>query len=68
MKIRSITCFCNPLDENFENSLENLSRFLKDLKEDIQKKGWEIQTTRLATTPFGYFADGEEYDQENSGS
>jgi len=60
MKIRSITCFCNPLTDGFENSLKRLAEFLASLKKDIEANGWEVQTTRLATTPFGYFTNGKE--------
>ena len=59
MKIRSITCFCNPLAENFQESLKNLSKFLDELISALGDEGWEVQTTRLATTPFGYFANGK---------
>lgn len=57
MKIRSITLFCNPLIDDFESSLRRLSAFKDEIKESLQKKGWEIQTTRMATIPFGYFTD-----------
>jgi len=57
MKIRSITCFCNPLDEDFKSTIKNISRFIKACREDIEKKGWEIQTTRLATIPFGIYTN-----------
>jgi hypothetical protein len=60
MKIRSITCFCNPLIDGFETSLNHLAEFLKSLKNTIEKEGWEVQTTRLATTPFGYFTNGKD--------
>ncbi|MBM3137399.1 MAG: DUF711 family protein [Chloroflexi bacterium] len=60
MKIRSITCFCNPLIDRFETSLKHLTEFLVNLKIDIEKEGWEVQTTRLATTPFGYFTNGKD--------
>jgi hypothetical protein len=60
MKIRSITCFCNPLIDGFETSLNHLTEFLEGLKNSIEKEGWEVQTTRLATTPFGYFTNGKD--------
>jgi uncharacterized protein (UPF0210 family) len=60
MKIRSITCFCNPLIDGFETSLKHLTKFLENLKKDIEREGWEVQTTRLATTPFGYFTNGKD--------
>ncbi len=60
MKIRSITCFCNPLIDGFETSLIHLKEFLERLKNNIEQEGWEVQTTRLATTPFGYFTNGKD--------
>lgn len=60
MKIRSITCFCNPNDNDFGLSVNKLNGFVNTLREDINKEGWEVQTTRLATIPFGYFASGKE--------
>jgi hypothetical protein len=60
MKIRSITCFCNPLIDGFETSLILLKEFLERLKNNIEQEGWEVQTIRLATTPFGYFTNGKD--------
>lgn len=60
MKIRSITCFCNPLIAGFESALKQFAAFLENLRDDIEKDGWEVQTTRLATTPFGYFTNGKD--------
>jgi uncharacterized protein (UPF0210 family) len=55
MKIRSITCFCNPLEKDFDSMLKRLADFARTCKEDFEKKGWEVQTLRLATIPFGQF-------------
>ena len=55
MKIRSITCFCNPLDKDFESILKQLAALAKTCKEGFEKKGWEVQSLRLATTPFGQY-------------
>ena len=55
MRIRSITCFCNPNHKNFTFEIENLSRLVDFCRKELEKNGWEIQTTRLATTPFGSY-------------
>jgi len=55
MKIRSITCFCNPLDKDFESMLDRLAALANACKAGFEKKGWEVQTLRLATIPFGQY-------------
>ncbi len=55
MKIRSITCFCNPLDKDFDAQLNRLADLAKTCKEGFEKKNWVVQTLRLATIPFGQF-------------
>ncbi len=55
MKIRSITYFCNPASENFEAKLDTFIEMRKSLRGGFEKLGWEIQTERLATTPFGTY-------------
>ena len=55
MKIRSITCFCNPLEKDFDFMLKRLAAFASTCKEGFEKKGWEVQTLRLATIPFGQY-------------
>ena len=52
MKIRSITYFLNsgwPLDEN---KFASAGKFLSEAKSAYETEGYEVQTTRLATTPF----------------
>jgi uncharacterized protein (UPF0210 family) len=55
MKIRSITCFYNPLEKDFDSMLKRLADFARTCKEGFEKKGWEVQTLRLATIPFGQY-------------
>jgi uncharacterized protein (UPF0210 family) len=52
MKIRSITYFDNlkwPLDDS---QLQKANKFITTAREIYQRAGYEVQTTRLATTPF----------------
>jgi uncharacterized protein (UPF0210 family) len=56
MKIRSITCFVNvgwPLDNQ---ALEKTARFSAVARAGFEESGYEVQTTRLATTPFPHLA------------
>lgn len=52
MKIRSITCFCNPGWPLDEAVLRTAGEFLAQSKAAYQSAGYEVQTTRLATIPF----------------
>ncbi len=52
MKIRSITYFCNPGWPPDEAKLRKVGDFLKLAKSAYEAAGYEVQTTRLATTPF----------------
>ena len=52
MKIRSITCFYNPISKDATQILKRFSDLLEEAKETFQTIDCEIQTTRLATTPF----------------
>ncbi len=52
MKIRSITCFCNPGWPLAESKIRQTGRFLAQAKAAYQAAGYEVQTLRLATTPF----------------
>lgn len=60
MKIRSITCFCSPLENKFPEAIRRLSAFVNALREDAHQIGWEIQTARLSTIPFGIFTNGKD--------
>ncbi len=52
MKIRSITYFLNPGWPLDENKLKSAGRFLTQAKSAFETAGYEVQTMRLATTPF----------------
>jgi uncharacterized protein (UPF0210 family) len=55
MKIRSITYFCNPGWPLDEKKLQAAGTFLLEAKANFEAAGYEVQTTRLATTPFPLF-------------
>jgi len=52
MKIRSITYFCNPGWPLDEKKLHAAGVFLTEAKNNFEEAGYEVQSTRLATTPF----------------
>lgn len=52
MKIRSITCFIDPGTPLDEAALASAAGTARLAAEQYQKTGYEVQTTRLATTPF----------------
>lgn len=52
MKIRSITCFINPHFPLEASRLHSASKFVNRAREAIEKAGYEVQTTRLASVPF----------------
>lgn len=54
MKIRSITYFFNPGWPPDENKMQTAGEFLTEAKQLFGSSGYEVQTTRLATTPFSY--------------
>ncbi len=53
MKIRSITYFCNPGWPLDESKIEQAGKFLAAAQAEYTGAGYEVQTTRLATLPFG---------------
>lgn len=55
MKIRSITAFVDPGWPPDGKRLDALAAAVTDAKEAYQQGGYEVQTTRLATTPFPYW-------------
>jgi len=56
MKIRSITCFCNPYHYKVPKVPSKIQAFMQEAKIDFLQAGFEVQTTRIATVPFGdYF-------------
>jgi hypothetical protein len=52
MKIRTITCFCDPGWPLETGELRGLGKFTADLRAELESAGYEVQTARLATTPF----------------
>ncbi|MCD6577100.1 MAG: DUF711 family protein [Anaerolineaceae bacterium] len=54
MKIRSITCFYHPGSQP-SKAIPKLAQQIEDLKNKFTSIGWEVQTTRLATVPFGIY-------------
>ncbi len=52
MKIRSITSFYHPVGPKADQTLENVARLSSAAQRRYQEAGYEVQTTRLATTPF----------------
>lgn len=52
MKIRAITYFFNPGWPLDENKFQSAGRFLAEAKSVFEAAGYEVQTTRLATTPY----------------
>ena len=59
MKIRSITYFLNPKYPLDENALRKAGEFLARAKSVYESAGYEVQTTRLATTPFPKLLNGD---------
>ncbi len=56
MKIRSITCFYNPVSRDATRDLQRLSELVREARETFPTIDCELQTARLATTPFmGFF-------------
>ncbi len=57
MKIRSITCFFNPASAILKATLKHFSDFKNQAVMKFSEAGYEVQTVRLATTPFpDYFS------------
>ncbi len=52
MKIRSITCFYDPCASRAAQTLDHLGQLASAAAEAFRQAGFEVQTTRLATTPF----------------
>lgn len=52
MKIRSITTFFDPAQFHFEVSLGKLAMFAQAAKKACNQAGFEVQSLRLATSPF----------------
>jgi uncharacterized protein (UPF0210 family) len=58
MKIRSITCFYNPGSQP-SKAIPRLAQQIEGLKSQFTSIGWDVQTTRLATVPFGIYTTPE---------
>lgn len=63
MKIRSITCFFDPGGIKPDHTLEMLSNLARESRTVCQENGYEVQTLRLATTPFSYNQTNLQTDQ-----
>jgi uncharacterized protein len=63
MKIRSITYFCNPKYPLEEKVLQAAGAFLAEAKSAYEAGGYEVQTVRVATTPFPKLLGGENIDR-----
>ena len=59
MKIRSITYFLNPGWPLSETKLRKAGEFLAHATAAYTSAGYEVQTTRLATTPFPKVLNGK---------
>lgn len=55
MKIRSITSFIDP---GIDCNLTPLARFSQSLRQELQLAGFEVESTRLAATPFSSWLTG----------
>lgn len=52
MKIRSITYFLNPGWPIDQSAIKKAGEFIKNAQPAFEQAGYEVQTVRLATTPF----------------
>ncbi len=59
MKIRAVTCFCQPGWPVNRLLLEQLGIFGRHAQAEFQKAGYEVQGLRLATTPLGDWLPAE---------
>lgn len=55
MRIRTITCFIGTSLNDYQAPLHALALFSQRAAEKIQTAGFEVQTCRLATTPFAAY-------------
>lgn len=63
MKIRSITYFCNPKYPLEEKILQTAGTFLTEARSAYEAGGYEVQTVRVATTPFPKLLGEENIDR-----
>jgi uncharacterized protein (UPF0210 family) len=52
MRIRAFSCFYNPGASYADQTLEKLGELARQAIKDFNQAGYEVQTARLATTPF----------------
>lgn len=63
MKIRSITSFFDPKIDQIDSQLEPISRFSSKLRKAIEAEGFEVESTRLAASPFAFWLAGSQVEQ-----
>jgi uncharacterized protein len=63
MKIRTITSFFDPKTNEIETQLEPLAAFSRELRSAIENQGFEVETVRLATSPFPSWLRGDHDEQ-----
>jgi len=63
MKIRSITFFTHP-GKVHDHRLEVLTKKLEPLTDAFTRAGWEIQSRRMATVPFGLYTNADSVVEE----
>ncbi len=52
MKIRSITCFIQPSYPVQAEAIQRSGQFIAQARPALEAAGFQVQTARLATTPF----------------
>jgi uncharacterized protein (UPF0210 family) len=52
MRVRSVTCFCDPGYPMQDRVLDQIERFVAGARSAFEAAGYEVQTARLATVPF----------------
>jgi uncharacterized protein (UPF0210 family) len=57
MRIRSITSFFDPKMGDVEKTLTHLSALSNEIRKRCEGNGYEVQSTRVATTPFPTFLE-----------
>lgn len=63
MKIRTITSFFDPQINQIDAQLEPLAAFSHELRAAIESDGFEVETVRLAASPFPAWLQGERDEQ-----
>lgn len=60
MKIRSITLFYDPTIDPHARIIPRLSQFASHARDSLQMSGMEVQSLRLATTPFPLWSEARD--------